>query len=402
MPLVQHPIQSVRKGHRAKYWIRSLFPPPLPGERAVMQTPTPLPSPSPGNTSCPGSRLLPCWPWTAQNSTLSLHVLETHALFPVFSSFIFSISCLFYSVIPLGSSSAAANYLLLLVTRPSSAATNCISRCIHVRSQTSGYFLQPASQPDTRIRSPERRIERNSKKQKGSQKKKVKKVNRDSARSSLIGPPHEQGVISASYHQGSQPRNRVEKPAGQLSCSSSSRCFFFFGSSAFSSLVTAAPVRSTAAGAAALLYLYNCWFHGPARFSSMHPSSSRCMVAASTHACMPQQNPRKEQPGDGPQSSTSQKWELIIRQPPFPSPPLKPMSIGIICLVWPLKPQGSIRFLSTPPAHHTLLRLAPARGILDDGPSKVSILSPAVGDHRHRFEVTRTIPPLPVPSLVAV
>ncbi|EFE41169.1 hypothetical protein TRV_04118 [Trichophyton verrucosum HKI 0517] len=246
--------------------------------------------------------------------------------------------------------------LLLLVARPpspSSAATNCISRCIHARSRTSGYFLQPASQPDTRIRSPERRIERNSKKQKGSQKKE-KKVNRDSARSSLIGPSHEQGVISASYHQGSQPRNRVEKPAGQLSCSSSSRCFFF-GSSAFSSLVTAAAVRSTAAGAAALLYLYNCWFHGPARFSSMHLSSSRCMVAASTHACMPQQNPRKEQREDGPQSSTSQKWELTIRQPPFTSPPLKPMSIGIICLVWPLKPQGSIRFLSTPPAHHTLL-----------------------------------------------
>ncbi|EFE33165.1 uncharacterized protein ARB_07917 [Trichophyton benhamiae CBS 112371] len=172
------------------------------------------------------------------------------------------------------------------------------------------------------------------------------------ASQTLASVPQNEGLSETRRSKKEAKKKKVEKPAGQLSCSSSSRCFFFFGSSAFSSLVTAAPVRSTAAGAAALLYLYNCWFHGPARFSSMHPSSSRCMVAASTHACMPQQNPRKEQPGDGPQSSTSQKWELIIRQPPFPSPPLKPMSIGIICLVWPLKPQGSIRFLSTPPPQH--------------------------------------------------
>lgn len=136
-----NPIQLVRKGHRAKYWIRSLFPPPLPGERAVMQTPTPLPSPSPGNTSCPGSRLLPCWPWTAQNSTLSLHVLETLALsrltFFSFFGFLFASSSFAQSFVLGNGCECLAGWLAGGSNLTSGTEHGCISIC-NLLQQTRG------------------------------------------------------------------------------------------------------------------------------------------------------------------------------------------------------------------------------------------------------------------------
>lgn len=133
VPLVQHPIQSVRKGHRAiELKTHSLSPSPArplvraAAAAAVMRTPTPLPSLSPGNTSCPGSRLLPCWPWTAQNSTLSC-MFWKHTRYFRCSPLFFDLLSLF-SVIPLGScssSSAAVNDCCCSTPLPpSSAATN--------------------------------------------------------------------------------------------------------------------------------------------------------------------------------------------------------------------------------------------------------------------------------------
>lgn len=136
--------------------LNSILPPP-PGERAAMQTPTPLPSLSPGNTSCPGSRLLPCWPWTAQHSTLSCMFWKHTRYFQCSPLFFFSISCLFNSVTPLGSSSAAANYYycccwmldpLVCCNKLYIEMHPCSGPGRQVTSSS-----QPASQPDTRIAS---------------------------------------------------------------------------------------------------------------------------------------------------------------------------------------------------------------------------------------------------------
>lgn len=225
-----------------------------------------------------------------------LHVLETHALFLVFSSFFFffSISCLSYSVIPLGFSFffCRCELLLLVLDPPSSAATNCISRCIHARSRTSGY-TPPASQPETRIRSPERRIERNSKKQKGSQKEKKS-----------IGAVRDLVLLGLlTNRESSAPRitraaSREIELRSQLDNFLAAPPLVAFSGlfSAFSSLVN----NCCCTAAFCCCFCYICTVVGSmARLGLVPCIPLRPLVAwllhqLTMHACMAQQNPRKK------------------------------------------------------------------------------------------------------------
>ncbi|EZF22018.1 hypothetical protein H112_05008 [Trichophyton rubrum D6] len=142
-------------------------------------------------------------------------------------------------------------------------------------SRTSGYLLQPASQParhSHRIRSPEGLSEtRRSKKEAKKEEKSIGTV-RDLVLLGLLTNRESLALritraASREIELRSQLDNFLAAPP----------LVAFSGSSAFSSLVSAA----------ALLYLYNCWFHGLARFSSMHPlflSLHGCCINSRMHA----------------------------------------------------------------------------------------------------------------------